>query len=433
MDPMATNDENNDDLHTLLQQWVQYRETNGIKQQTAEWHTARAYTIGGSSMATIQGINPYASIYDLISERIGMSKFRGDIKPQWGNLFEDVIKRFVEYSTKTTILGEDLYVLGPPGTSYSPDGLAVINHANIIANEEMADFSDEFVKTPLRKGSEIVLLEFKCPYNRIPAGYVPKYYIPQVKMGLDLLNLPTIGLFVEAVIRRCTWDQLGYNPEYDKTLVNKSSGKYPLAYGIIGFYINRSVLNEHNKSAHLKKLADDMIAKYTEQYVEYGANTNEYLCNDLGESHEELFRLIMASMDRRLIQIQYYPMYHVNVDNPDQAATELANAEKLDADMALHTQFCSIDDHINIGILPWKLFRADYHYVTKEPGYLDKWLPLITDIVSIIKICSDATPELRHDIIMKFLEELKDKNMNSIGKSAYRSKAQVPTGFSDGL
>lgn len=424
-------DQENNRLLAVLLAWIEDRETNGIKQQTDAWHIARILTIGGSSMATIQGINPYASIYDLIAERIGISKFRGDIKPQWGNLFEDIAKRYVEYDTKCTIYGEDLYVLGPIGTSYSPDGLAVIDHANINASEPGGDFSDEWTAPPKRTGSEIVLMEFKCPFSRIPAGYVPKYYIPQVKMGLDLLKIPTIGLFMEAVIRRCTWDQLGYNSSYDRTLVPKSSGVNPLAYGIIGFYISRAVLEIHRSKS---KIPDEFLTKYTEHYVEYGNASNEYMCNDLGEAPVDLFTLIMASMDRRLVQIRYYPMYHANkLDQVQQALVEASNAERIDADLAAHTEFCRIDDHINIGILPWKLFRADYHYVTRENGYLDKWYPLITEIVSVIRICNEAVPELRYEIIMNFIESLKKKNSDSIGKAAYRAKSQPPTGFSDGL
>src|SRR5271166_1907671 len=181
-------------LMQQLRDWVTEKEKNGIKQHSRKWK--KRITFGGSVIATIQGKNPYSNIYKMLSEKIGLSAFEQSIAPQWGNLFEDVIKRYVEFDKKCTILGEDLYIEGPgDGTSYSPDGLTVLN---VVFDY---GFDDE-IKTI--NEHLIVLMEYKCPYSRIPSGNPPEYYIPQVKMGLDLLKLPRIGLFVEGVFRRCS-------------------------------------------------------------------------------------------------------------------------------------------------------------------------------------------------------------------------------------
>lgn len=404
-----------EDLDTKLAEWVAFLEANGIKQQTEDWHIARQCTIGGSSMATIQGINPYSSVEHLIRERLGLAKFAGDIKPQWGNLFEDVLKRFVENSLGCIIRGEDLYVIGKPGTSYSPDGLAAVNRSIVLEKvsknlkqSRNVGFSDDAPDIPKTyPAKEIALMEFKCPYNRIPSGDVPKYYVPQVLMGLDLLQLPTFGIFVEAVIRRCTWEQLGYNKLYDTTLVPRSSGDLPLSYGIIGFYIDRTVLQT------TKVNTAKLFTEYKDHFVEYGDITTDYMCNDLGEAPPALFTLIMSAMDQRLISIKYFGLYEGG-----------GNETSLDNDLAEHTQYCRNSNHINIGILPFKIFRADFHIIDKIPGYLSQWYPTICEIVNIISICKELPPQEQDKIIAEYCG-----STTPLTKS-YHSKSQ-PVGFSD--
>jgi hypothetical protein len=391
-----------EDLESILKKWVEFLEENGIKQQTAEWHIARKCTIGGSSMATIQGINPYSSVADLIRERLGLAKFNSDIKPQWGNLFEDVLKRFVEHDLDCTIRGEDLYVLGPPGSSYSPDGLAVVNRNAVIKKTFQNGFSDDVAEYPVR---EVALMEFKCPYSRIPNGTVPKYYVPQVLMGLDLLNLPSFGIFVEAVIRRCSWEQLDHNPLYDRTLVPRSSGNTPLAYGFNGFYIDRNTLQATTVDTGA------LFEAYRAHFGTYGDDSNDYLSNDLGESPPSLFTLLMAAMDKKLVSIRYSGIYY----GPDRE-------DEINNDLQEFHQFCKSSNHIVLGVLPWKIFRADYHIIEKIPGYLDKWYETICGITDVIKKCEGKTPEEQNCIIDQFCGETPAPK--------YKSRSQ-PTGFSD--
>jgi hypothetical protein len=387
-------------LDDKLRAWVENLEINGIKQQTDAWHVARMATIGGSSMATIQGINPYATIGRLIRERLGLAKFAGDIKPQWGNLFEDILKRFVEHILSCTIRGEDLYVLGRPGTSYSPDGLAVVSRAQVLKRCIGYD-PDDFRAYPRE---EIALMEFKCPYSRLPNGTAPKYYVPQVLMGLDLLQLPTFGIYVEAVIRRCTWDQCGLNDSCDTTLVARTSGNVQ-AFGVTGFYIDREVL------AATKYPTIDILGRYREHYITPGDNTNMYQCNDLGDCPVDLFTMIMDAMDKRLVTIRHYGIYYTDC------------TEGLDADLAAHTEFCRESNHINFGILPWKIFRVDFHTIDKIEGYLEKWYPIISEIVNVINICRDLPPEEQEKIIAA-------KYGVDAPKKAYVPRPQ-PVGFSD--
>lgn len=436
-------------LKENLTEWVANKEKNGIKQHGKKWLQAKVFTIGGSSLATIMGKNPYSNIPKMVGEKIGLFKFVSDIKPQWGNLFEDVIKRYVELDRDCEILGEDLYIDGPPGTSYSPDGLAVMDVVEeymfeeeiIVESEEGPCRQMQMVIKSVPK-TTIVLIEFKCPYSRIPSGSPPEYYVPQVKMGLDLLDLPTVGLFIEGVFRRCTWDDLGNNPVYDKTLVPKSSGKLPLAYGIIGFYFDadkfyskikkfRTGGNERAAS-ELESTQNMLFNAYKDFYVEMGDCNNEYMCNDLGESPPELFKMIMNAYDKKIIVPWYGCIKYVDanaVTNNGKASaedivkkmeklnistltyTENAGAESMNEDLATFTEYCAANGHLNLGILPWKLFRVDYNFIQKTPDYVKPWLPKIREIIDVVKECTNpANAAIKSNIYNAYL------NKNSQGR-----------------
>ena len=274
-------------------------------------------------------------------------------------------------------MGEDLFIKGSaayPHTSYSPDGLAVIDLTNRSVTEvetivdgvlSITGVVDETVTT------EIVLVEFKCPYSRLPNGTPPKYYIPQVKMGLQLLELPTTGLYIEGVFRRCAWADLGNNPICDTTLVPKKIGDMPKSFGVIGFY------------ASVGTYAHPFVQAYIDNYIEFGDKSNGFMSNDLGDCSPELFTLIMDAYDKKII----LPWYGSVVTGGDQHLTDLIT----------FTKFCENNNYTAVGILPWKLFHIDYHMIKKESGYINKWLPKIAEVINIVHECLklDMVPRAR--------------------------------------
>ncbi len=346
-----------------LRTWIRQHESNGIKQHTAEWLNLKNNVIGGSSIATIQGVNPYSSIATLIGEKIGIHKFVSNIRMQWGNLFEDVIKRYVEHDRNCEILGEDLYVEGPEYTAYSPDGIAV--------------FPD----------GKVVLCEFKCPYSRIPTGKPPAYYVPQVKMGLDVLGLPQIGVLIEAVFRKCTWSQIGPTPAH--TVVGKQITNPPLAYGIIGFYANDEKSNLTKDSPlHL-----ELWEKFDDYFVEKGDESNNYQSMDLGDAPEDLFALIMDCFDKNILSPWFGEIVYGH-DSPS----------PVESDKDKFSVFCRSKSAINFGILPWKLFRVDYNFIDKEPDYLQKWMPTICEMMKFVKKCNNEKDiEIRANMYNSYL------------------------------
>jgi len=333
-------------IHDKLAQWVKDIEGNGISQGTEEWLIERVNTMSGSILSSIMGCNRFSSSEQVVREKIGFEKFKSSIKPQWGKLFEPVIKTHVEMAKCCKIIGENIYIRGPNRLSYSPDGLGVM----------MIDGAER-----------VVLFEFKCPYSRIPAKKAPVYYIPQVKMGLELIELSHSGLLAEAVFRRCSWEQLGDNSDIDLTLVPKPKGSAPIALGLIGFYML--------EQEYLSDTIDALLQKFSE---EYGAVTSQDTY-DIGSSSVELFTLMMTLFDQKLV-IPWYGQVH-----PPKTPPEVLNKE-----LAQFTEMCIDKKYKNLGLLPWKLLHVEYHHIDKEPGYLQPYMDKINEILDLVEQCNSA-------------------------------------------
>ena len=184
-------------------------------------------------------------------------------------------------------------------------------------------------------------------------------------MGLDLLQVATYGIFCEAVIRRCSWDQLTFdNTHHDRTLVKTTGGPVTRACGMIGFYIKQTAATTPECIVLLKK--------YTAELVEYGSKANDYICNDLGVTSPDLYKLIMMTWDHKVVTLEYYKLSY-SADT---------NKEYTNSLLAQFRQFCRTNDHICLGLLPFKILRTDYHIVHPRPGYLDTWRPKMLEVLS---------------------------------------------------
>lgn len=183
-----------------LQKWVNTRMENNLDQHSKEWIEDKQYRVGGSTISTFMGLNYFKSISDLILEKTGQNEFHANSSMHHGNLFEELIKQYMEMVYDCKILGEDLYMVKGDHLCYSPDGLCVIKLAPDAP--------------PMT-----VLMEFKCPASRKPTKTPPKQYVPQVQMGLEFCDNADIGMLVEAVFKR-----------------RKTVAKTSLASGVIGLH-----------------------------------------------------------------------------------------------------------------------------------------------------------------------------------------------------
>jgi len=170
--------------------------TNGIQQHDDNWYKTRVKFIGGSEIAAIE-LKKYYKLKELLEKKIGLSKsdFTGILPLNWGNLFEDMMNSFIEHHFDTKVHGDSIYIYDDnQPTSYSPDGIAVIDK------------------------SSIVLLEYKSPISRKLDGKVPEDYLCQVKAGLKEIKMCDYGLYCEGVFRMCSIDEWGFNGRYNDQL-----------------------------------------------------------------------------------------------------------------------------------------------------------------------------------------------------------------------
>lgn len=193
-----------------------------ILQGTRRWYELMDDTIGGSEMSVLFNMNRYMKRNELLDKKRNPSNtFVSPIPCLWGNFFEKVIRAFAEVEFKTQIYGHDICIKDGR-LRYSPDGIGVVRrgkHENVF---------------------DIVLFEFKCPYIRIPNGKIPPHYEVQIWTGLAAMSEINVayGMFIDAVIRKCSVDQLNATPDYDRAYHLKGCPIYgkPVAFGMMNVY-----------------------------------------------------------------------------------------------------------------------------------------------------------------------------------------------------
>jgi len=131
-------------------------------QRSEEWLRLREGMLTASDAATALGVNPYEKPKDLILKKCGYKKFNGNNATVHGNKYEEEARdiyclRYGEVAHEIGLRPHPLYsFLGG-----SPDGIT-------------------------ESGK---LLEIKCPLRRDIKPEVPVYYMPQLQLLMDILNL----------------------------------------------------------------------------------------------------------------------------------------------------------------------------------------------------------------------------------------------------
>lgn len=361
------------------------RHSSNHKQGGYMWKKGRSRSVGGSEIAKIVGVSPYGGTVDIIRSKVGIGGFKGSMYTRWGNLIESVIEMFTEYDLNTTIYATDIGSIKGhvEYSTYSPDGLAVVDIPYIYENiDESGNVYRNVVKIP-----EIVLLEFKCPFSRIPTKSIPKYYVPQIKTGMNIIPFVKKALFIQAVFRRCAYMDLGDNPAYDTTLHTKSDGKYPLAYGIVGLYfatdeeISRyysgMLSPEESKSltgkcpSELIKYKTSMMRIISKYKLDLGDNL------DLGSVTKKEFDQILEAYEKRIL-LPYYP--EIIPKNSNKTVESITYKFE---------KFCKHSHHNAFGVLPWKLFRVDYNWEDETPGYIDELAPQLAEVINTVNTILD--------------------------------------------
>jgi hypothetical protein len=258
----------------------------------------------------IQDENPYESpTRALLNPKV----WSGNIDTAWGNLFEELLMRYVSKEKDVEMLGENIFIPHTEYTCYSPDALGVML------------INDEYKR---------VLFEFKNPFRRLIKDEIPIYYVPQTKMGMDIIPVVDAGCHIEAMFRKCSFEQCGLKRGFDTKSYGHTGIKTdPIAFGIIGFLDNTG-----NKSK--------------DKSIDIGSD----LCP------KEFFESILMGT----VEGKYTAVYG-NILSENDDFLKVLEMEK----MHKNENF--------VAYLPWKLLKVNYHIVDKIEGYLLPWMEKIKD------------------------------------------------------
>ena len=131
-------------------------------QRSEAWLKLRGNMLTASDAASAIGVNPYEKPEGFILKKCGYNKFEGNFATQHGNKYEEEARDI--YCEKTGEVCHEIGLHPHPQHSWlggSPDGLT-------------------------ESGK---LIEIKCPLRRKITSEVPGYYIPQLQLLMEILNL----------------------------------------------------------------------------------------------------------------------------------------------------------------------------------------------------------------------------------------------------
>ena len=146
-------------------------------QRSDEWFKLRGNMLTASDAATAIGLNPYEKPKDLILKKCGHKKFTGNLATAHGNATEDTARNI--YCEKYGEVCHEIGLHPHPVHKWlggSPDGIT-------------------------ESGK---LVEIKCPLSRKITNEVPVYYMPQIQLLLEILNLEE-AVFIQYKPAEVAW------------------------------------------------------------------------------------------------------------------------------------------------------------------------------------------------------------------------------------
>jgi len=350
--------------HQILADYVE--QYSGLAEQgTDTWKEDRQLSIGGSEVAAVIGKSAFSSVRDLVAEKVGLTEFTGNMAVRWGSLFEDITEAIC-----STVFGVSIYHLGsvPHPTlphRYSPDGLCVM----MIGDEE-----------------RIVLLEFKSPLSSIPGKSIPAYYVPQVRAGLCTISIAERGLFMSNVYRRCSFDQLGFGPEYDECLHSgdrkkRTNFEHAAGYGIVLFCVRAE--DPLCSEAACGELAHIGSSARVHGLIDLGA-CDTYALDDIFKARKGV-QYVAPTLNREMWE-------NAKRGRCGQIYAENAAAIRTDfkiydyaAIVERYKKECTAAGFVPLAVLPWKLFRSSVVLEDKDHEFLNRAADAIENTVAIVE------------------------------------------------
>jgi hypothetical protein len=366
----------------------------GMRQRDANWYAVMGVTVGGSEIAALMGLNRYSSFLDIVKSKLtilagGDSWTGGGEACWWGTLFEDVIGAYVEADLGAPIRGDDICIQVVAGHRNSPDGYIVARFYRAAGKFHLwTTDMDPAAATSAR----ILLLEFKCPISRKPGGAVPRQYTPQVWSGLAVSPVAHLGLYVDAVFRKCGLLDLGDTPDYDADYhrYDRGAWEHPVAWGLIGVYAPRLDAPRRGRfgwrgaawapgdpdpdaaDADASQAAWQIHSTYFDLALE--SQDGAVGVADLGDMEPRLFNRALGLIDRKR-----FPVTRGAACFADGRGARLRTARDVGRAVEAFRDGAPAD-HWLLGVLPWKLFEVAYIPVERRPGFMAEVAPLIADV-----------------------------------------------------
>jgi hypothetical protein len=164
-------------------------------------------------MAAIAGWSPFKTQREVVEGHLGLSHFSGNINTYWGSILEDLVTIILEQRWHCKIYETGSLPGAVPHQKYSPDGLVYLPFLDMN-----------------------ILIEIKSAARRVANGTVPKMYKPQIHTGLNSIPVVDKALFVDAMFRRCSMDDMAFNTKYDHEMHGKKPVPEPMALGLVCLY-----------------------------------------------------------------------------------------------------------------------------------------------------------------------------------------------------
>jgi hypothetical protein len=340
------------------------RRHGGMRQRDPSWYTAMGETVGGSELSALLGQNPYSTFLDVVLSKVallqGRGGFAGGPACWWGTLFEDEIGAHISQELGARMYGDEICIRQHPGHRNSPDGYMVARVYTDPGGVTHLITTDPAAGAPPEHAvARIVLLEFKCPLRRRPrAGVVPPQYMAQMWSGLAVSEpITSLGLYAEAVYRKCALHVLGAGPSYDTVYHGYDRGEWhtPIAWGVIGVYA----------PAGGSPAASAILEECGVAASDAGGVV------DMGTMSARLFEAMLGHIDHKDFPV---------VRTAGVFADGRAGAPRPGAEYVSELRARAPPGHTLLGLLPWKLFCLNKVLVQPRRGFMAEVAPLIAEV-----------------------------------------------------
>lgn len=381
--------------HHILQEFIE-KHKHLPKQGSEEWLAQRKFTVGGSQIATIMGINKYENIKGFVKTKMDMYTFKKGAPLWFGTLMEYGVQQYVEIEFKTKLFETgslpcdfNKYI------SYSPDGLCIISNDSLkkIINKKQLEniyetsVIEEHVKC--NKKEMIVLMEFKSPFMRkIIQGEMPDYYKPQPLLGMEVINIAEMSIFIECVFRFCSFKDL-YNNKYsyyhfDKERYNKDA----IMYSAISLFYKESDKDHEGIRFILDNIEEFKNSQYGGRYKE----------GDLSSISDRNIINKILELSKECLDVEYHSMYSnrkEDYENENNYTFHIFNNPIKFVKEVKKIREDKSSEYVYLGTLCYKLLEINQIPMFKEKILTDELNSKIEKVFEIVKNVTEESKDIK--------------------------------------